>query len=261
MGHATHLPPGDEGPPPRHEGPWQTTLEGGGHVEVGPAECLSEGDPVAEKAGNRVAEQPPDPDHRDQDPKKDAPDRQHEEASERLHRFPTVLTAAAQRCRSGRSVIRWPSRREGRQNDRMEVRPAALADARTIAEIHVRSWQAAYVDQVPDAYLASLSADQREPIWKEILAATDWPRMGALVLVEDPSVVGFTHLAPARDQNASPTTGEVTSIYLAPEVWGLGVVPSHVADTAHGRATDGGVVPVMVVEVQPGGQRPGPLAV
>jgi hypothetical protein len=32
----------------------------------------------------------------------------------------------------------------------------------------------------------------------------------------------------------------------------LGVVPNHVVDAADGRATNGGVVPVMVVPVQPG---------
>jgi hypothetical protein len=41
----------------------------------------------------------------------------------------------------------------------------------------------------------------------------------------------------------------------------LDVVPGQVADTAHGRATDGGVVPMMVVAVEPGGQGPGSLTV
>jgi hypothetical protein len=41
----------------------------------------------------------------------------------------------------------------------------------------------------------------------------------------------------------------------------LAVVPGDVADTADGWASDGGVVPVMVVEVEPGGQRSGALAV
>jgi asparagine synthase (glutamine-hydrolysing) len=40
----------------------------------------------------------------------------------------------------------------------------------------------------------------------------------------------------------------------------LVVVPGQVADTADGRAADGGVVSVMVVAVEPGGQRLGALA-
>jgi pimeloyl-ACP methyl ester carboxylesterase len=40
----------------------------------------------------------------------------------------------------------------------------------------------------------------------------------------------------------------------------LGVVPGHVADAGDGRAADGGVVAVMVVAVQPGGQAAGSLA-
>lgn len=41
----------------------------------------------------------------------------------------------------------------------------------------------------------------------------------------------------------------------------LGVVPDQIADTADGRTTDGGVVAMMVVAVEPGGQGPGALAV
>lgn len=104
----------------------------------------------------------------------------------------------------------------------MDVRRAAEADARVIAEVHVRSWQAAYVGQVPDGFLASLSADDREPVWREILSVTAWPASGTLVLTDSGSVVGFAHFCPSRDPDAHSTTGELTSIYLAPEAWGRG---------------------------------------
>lgn len=104
----------------------------------------------------------------------------------------------------------------------MEVRDAIIDDARRIAEVHVRSWQAAYRGQLPDDYLASLSVDQRESVWREILGTSAWPASGALVVTRDANVVGFAHLGPSRDADSLPLTGELTAIYLAPEVWGQG---------------------------------------
>jgi hypothetical protein len=44
----------------------------------------------------------------------------------------------------------------------MIIREAELRDARGIAEVHVRSWQAAYAGIIPDEEFARLSVDQRE---------------------------------------------------------------------------------------------------
>ena len=44
----------------------------------------------------------------------------------------------------------------------MIVRPAKPGDARDIAEIHVRTWQAAYPGLVPADYLAALSVERYE---------------------------------------------------------------------------------------------------
>ena len=52
----------------------------------------------------------------------------------------------------------------------MIIQDAELRDARGIAEVHVRSWQAAYVGIVPDEDLARLSVDQREQFWTQILS-------------------------------------------------------------------------------------------
>ena len=43
----------------------------------------------------------------------------------------------------------------------LRIREALPADARAIAEIHVRSWQAAYRGQLTDDYLDGLSVDDR----------------------------------------------------------------------------------------------------
>lgn len=104
----------------------------------------------------------------------------------------------------------------------MEIRPATPADARVIAEVHVSSWQAAYVGQVPQDFLDGLSVETRELAWRDLLATTSWPETGALVLVGDDLVMGFCHVGASRDEDSADLTGEVTAIYLRPEAWSAG---------------------------------------
>jgi len=74
----------------------------------------------------------------------------------------------------------------------VRVRAASVIDARWIAEVHVRSWQAAYRGQVPDDYLDSLSVDQRETVWTSILQEASLPSSGAFVIEDDDRVIaGF----------------------------------------------------------------------
>jgi hypothetical protein len=51
----------------------------------------------------------------------------------------------------------------------MEIQLATANDCRSIAEVHVASWQATYAGLLPEDYLASLSVDQREAMWKQIV--------------------------------------------------------------------------------------------
>jgi GNAT superfamily N-acetyltransferase len=104
----------------------------------------------------------------------------------------------------------------------VEVRVATVADAEAVADVHVRSWQSAYRGLLPDAYLNALSVERRSEVWRRILAETDLPRTGAFVLQEGLDVLGFVHIAPTRDDDLPPSTGEVTAIYITPSAWGLG---------------------------------------
>jgi len=105
----------------------------------------------------------------------------------------------------------------------VELRAAVQVDAPVLAEIHVRSWQAAYRGIIPDDYLDSLSIPAREGAWIQILQEA--PSIGqATFLVEiEGEPVGFVGLTPSRDADATSTTGEVAAIYLVPEVWDRGV--------------------------------------
>ena len=76
-------------------------------------------------------------------------------------------------------------------------RNAHSDDVRGIAEVHVRSWQAAYRGQVPDSYLEGLSVAKRELMWTEILK--DQMR-GVLVAEDEARIVGFASFGPVRDE-------------------------------------------------------------
>ena len=102
----------------------------------------------------------------------------------------------------------------------MIIRDAELRDARGIAEVHVRSWQAAYVGIVPDEDLARLSVDQREQFWTQILSKDE---RATFVLVNGDLVVGWSGFGPARDEDCDQAlVAELYGIYLLPEYWSMG---------------------------------------
>lgn len=103
----------------------------------------------------------------------------------------------------------------------MRVRPAILADASSVAVVHVESWRSTYRGLVPDEYLDGLSVDRRRQIWEQLLAEESGDR-GVLVLEDKGTVTGFCHFAPTRDDDAAPATGEITAIYLLASHWGRG---------------------------------------
>lgn len=104
----------------------------------------------------------------------------------------------------------------------VEVRPAVVDDAEQIAEVHVRSWQAAYRGLLPQDYLDRLDPAGRVESSRRMLQEADLPRSGTLAATEGGYLVGFAHIGPARDEDADHTVGEVFAIYLAPRAWGKG---------------------------------------
>jgi ribosomal protein S18 acetylase RimI-like enzyme len=104
----------------------------------------------------------------------------------------------------------------------LAVRVATAGDAGAIAQVHVRSWQAAYRGQLPDHVLDTLSVEQRQSMWRSLLVASSTGEQHIVVATVDEAVVGFVHGGRSRDADAGPHTAEVSSIYLAAEAWGLG---------------------------------------
>lgn len=97
---------------------------------------------------------------------------------------------------------------------------ANAADARGIAEVHVRAWQAAYVHLMPAHYLAGLSVDAREQAWTELLGDAG-PE--TLVARSGSRVIGFAAHGASRDAGADVNVAELWALYVAPEAWDQGV--------------------------------------
>jgi GNAT superfamily N-acetyltransferase len=101
------------------------------------------------------------------------------------------------------------------------IREAVPADARAIAEIHVRSWQAAYRGQLTDDFLDALAVEDRLDQNRRSL---EEPRAGwtTWVVEEGAGPVGFAVTGPSEDADAGERTAELYAIYLDPERLGTG---------------------------------------
>ena len=104
----------------------------------------------------------------------------------------------------------------------LRIREALPADARAIAEIHVRSWQAAYRGQLTDDYLDGLSVDDRLEQHRRSLEEP--PAEWRTWVAQDGDVLaGFVVTGPSQDADATERTGEVYAIYLEPDRVGTGL--------------------------------------
>jgi ribosomal protein S18 acetylase RimI-like enzyme len=105
------------------------------------------------------------------------------------------------------------------------VRAAVAADADAIADVGIRSWEATYRGIVPDQALAEWMEGNHEA-WRDAFAARP-PDSPARVWVAelDGRVVGYATTTPAKDNWLPPPdgAGEITNLYLEPEVIGSGV--------------------------------------
>ncbi len=100
------------------------------------------------------------------------------------------------------------------------IRTATAEDAKAVASIQVRAWQAAYRGILPAQLLAELSVDLRETSWRQMIAD---PACLTLVDAGEPAA-GFCALAlPSRDEDADERTAEVAATYVEPARWQGGV--------------------------------------
>lgn len=103
----------------------------------------------------------------------------------------------------------------------MLLRPAEPADAMAVARVHVRAWQVAYRNLLPDDYLVSLKPEDRAQ--RYTFGGMDPREPMTTVAVDDAGTVrGFVTTCAARDEDA-PGHGEVAAIHVDPDCWGRGV--------------------------------------
>jgi ribosomal protein S18 acetylase RimI-like enzyme len=102
----------------------------------------------------------------------------------------------------------------------MHISEATVDDSRAVAEIHVAAWKSAYADIMPAEYLADLSVDSREAIWRAELSRD--PQRVALVKADE-QVLGWIFWGASRDADVDPNTAEIWAINVSPDCWSRGV--------------------------------------
>jgi GNAT superfamily N-acetyltransferase len=107
------------------------------------------------------------------------------------------------------------------------VRDARPEDAMEVARIHVRSWQVAYRDLLPDDYLQSLRPEDRAARYS--FGDTRPGQPATILAVIDEAIRGFATIGAARDEDRRGW-GELYALYVAPEAFGTGMGRALIAE-------------------------------
>jgi GNAT superfamily N-acetyltransferase len=96
-------------------------------------------------------------------------------------------------------------------------RKANIQDSPGLAYVHVHSWRTTYKGIVSENYLQSLSIEEREQKWVQILSGTHHTYVCEL---EDGKIIGFVSFGKER---SGEYDGELYAIYLLEEYQGKGI--------------------------------------
>jgi ribosomal protein S18 acetylase RimI-like enzyme len=129
------------------------------------------------------------------------------------------------------------------ETGRIIVRAAIPDDAGRIAEVNVRSWQAAYAGIVPDAILTRMEAEPRRLTWLERIV--DLGQRTLLVAALDGRVEGYVLSGPTRDHDLPDLAGEVYAIYVDPPAQRRGIGRA-LLDAASGELREAGFEPLVL---------------
>jgi ribosomal protein S18 acetylase RimI-like enzyme len=95
----------------------------------------------------------------------------------------------------------------------MHIREARPQDVPAIAIVHVDCWRTTYQGIVASEFLASLSYEERERMWLNVLSSSTGPVFLYVVETSDGAVVGFAAAGPEREGDTT-YKGEIYAIYL-----------------------------------------------
>jgi GNAT superfamily N-acetyltransferase len=107
------------------------------------------------------------------------------------------------------------------------IREATIDDAPAIAAIHVASWRTTYRGIMPDDFLAALSAERRERMWRDTLTNPHSPSVVYVAEDAEGRVAGFASGGPPSAGEPAGSSyaayaGELYAIYLLSEKQGRG---------------------------------------
>lgn len=108
---------------------------------------------------------------------------------------------------------------------KLSILPAVPADAPALAEIHARSWEAAYKGFIPHAFMEEKNKT-RPTQWQRILTA-EHPTHYALW--QDDKIAGFLCIAPPQDTTLGEGFYELHALYLHPDYFRRGIGTQAVA--------------------------------
>lgn len=100
------------------------------------------------------------------------------------------------------------------------IRYANIGDAKTLGEIHSKSWKVAYKGIVPDEILKNITIEKRQAYFEKALTE-EWEEDA--IIFKDNDAVGLICIGKCRDVDKTHTCGEIWGIYLLPEYWNMGI--------------------------------------
>lgn len=105
----------------------------------------------------------------------------------------------------------------------MLVRPAALADAEALTDLHLDVWDEAYADLVPRAILLRRREERAERVagWRQMVGDDDTVEL--LAVDETGGLVGFSCTRTAADPPDDLPPLELLALYVRSAVYGHGV--------------------------------------
>jgi ribosomal protein S18 acetylase RimI-like enzyme len=102
----------------------------------------------------------------------------------------------------------------------LTIRQATADDVPNIAEVHVRSWQAAYRGILADDLLDSLSVTESEGHWRALLSNTKHHWLNLVADDGNGGLAGFCAVTtPKRDAKEDNLLAEVGALYVDPNRW------------------------------------------
>jgi len=97
-----------------------------------------------------------------------------------------------------------------------QVRKAVSSDAEAFADIHMRSWVAAYKGIVPDEAMKKIN-EGRPAMWRKTLSYKN----NHYAVLQSGRVIGLMGIEASRDEDVLDA-GEIGAIYLHPDFFGQG---------------------------------------